>query len=111
MRGSGWGNTGVVGFVLLAQVCVENAAWSLLSGIFYWWNGLRVDVADLVLTPWRSALSGVARQLLTFFASPKNVSKERRPQEPLHTKVCHPSPASVSRGRKQTRYAQTSLRP
>jgi hypothetical protein len=36
---------------------------------------------DAVLSSWRSVLPGAARQPLTFFASPKKVSKERRPQQ------------------------------
>ena len=50
---------------------------------------------------------GVARQLLTFFVSPKKVSKERRPRDP------GPSDFPVLRSKKwegkQTRCAQTSF--
>ena len=59
-----------------------------------------------VFSPWGSALPGVARQR-TFLASPRKVS--RRPQESLHTKVCHPSQAIASRRRKPTRYAKATL--
>jgi hypothetical protein len=52
-----------------------------LGGIFYWWFGFLFVVGDAVFSPWRSALPGAARQPLTFFASPKKVSKERRPQQ------------------------------
>jgi len=38
---------------------------------------------DAVLSSIRLGLPGAARQPLTFFASPKKVSKERRPQESL----------------------------
>ena len=55
-------------------------------------------------------MPGVAGRLLTFLASPRKVSKRRRPQESLHTKVCHPSQAMISRRRKPTRCAQTCLR-
>ena len=50
----------------------------------------RVDVIDSPLSPWRSALPGVAGRLLTFFASPKKVSKERRPRRrcPFGVPVC-----------------------
>ena len=36
---------------------------------------------DAVFSPWGGALPGVARRLLTFLASPRKVSKRRRPQE------------------------------
>jgi len=55
--------------------------FSFLGGIFYWWFGFLFVVGDAVLSSWRSALPGAARQPLTFFASPKKVSKERRPQQ------------------------------
>jgi hypothetical protein len=61
----------------------------------------------LILFALRSTLPGVARRLLTFFVSPKKVSKERRPRDP------GPSDFPVLRSKKwegkQTRYAQTSF--
>ena len=54
-----------------------------MGGIFYWWVSFRFVVADSFFSPWRSALPGVARRLLTFLASPRKVSKRRRPQESL----------------------------
>ena len=64
---------------------------------------------DAVRSPWLGALPGAARQPLTFFASPKKVSKERRPQQSSPaTRVPKPSdrqPASQTNSLRSNMFA------
>ena len=73
--------------------------------------GLRVLLVDAVLSSWRSALPGVAGRLLTFFASPKKVSKERRPRRrcPFGVPVC--AKQKMGSGRNSLRYAAFRQQP
>ena len=76
----------------------------IVSGVFC--SDLMCVVIEAVLSSINPS-PGVARQLLTFFASPKKVSKERRPRDP------GPPGFPVLRSKKwegkQTRCAQTSF--
>ena len=66
-------------------------------------------VDETVRSPWLGALPGAARQPLTFFASPKKVSKERRPQQSSPaTRVPKPSdcqPASQTNSLRSNMFA------
>src|SRR5450830_322628 len=74
------------------------AAWGVLFRRSS--SGIETSISSINPSP------GVARQLLTFLASPRKVSKRRRPlgRSPLRG---FPAPAGTNREGKTTRYAQT----
>jgi predicted secreted hydrolase len=55
----------------MALVKLPSFKWAFLAGVFRY----------IKREPLRGDLPGIVRQLLTFFASPKKVSKEKRPQD------------------------------
>jgi len=77
-----------VGWVSCCAVSGESSLWIGRAAIFLF--GFRFFFTDAVLSSSWLSMPGVARQPLTFFASPKKVSKERRPRRrcPFGVPVC-----------------------